>query len=142
MYITLPFLYGDGVQLILDAIDLLLLQSPQCQQAVIERGAAVCADVEVLGVPLDGLHNLPRAGAAVHTGAPDVDSVLLKIREDALKRVLLVETDIGIAVAILYPDDEVAYDGHTGTVAGELLVGHLRVVFLRLYELMVEVHVV
>ena len=37
----------------------------------IERGAAVGADVEVLGVPLDGLHNLSRAGAAVHTGAPD-----------------------------------------------------------------------
>ena len=47
----------------------------------IERGAAVGADVEVLGVPLDGLHNLSRAGAAVHTGAPDVDSVQLKIRE-------------------------------------------------------------
>ncbi len=91
----------------------------------IERGAAVGADVEVLGVPLDGLHNLSRAGAAVHTGAPDVDSVQLKIREDALKRVLLVETDIGIAVAILYSDDELAYDGHTGTVAGEFLVGHL-----------------
>ena len=107
----------------------------------IERGAAVGADVEVLGVPLDGLHNLSRAGAAVHTpfdglhnlaragaavhaGALGVYSVPLKIREDALKRVLLVEADIGIAVAILYSDDELAYDGHTGTVAGEFLVGH------------------
>ena len=48
--------------------------------------------------------------------------------------------------------DEVANDGHAGTVARvlelvrfareELLVGHLRIVFLRLYKLMVEVKVV
>ena len=70
------------------------------------------------------------------------ESVQLKIREDALRGVLLVETDTGIAVAILYLNDEVAYDGYTGTVASEHLVGHLRVILLRLYKLMVEVHVV
>ena len=37
---------------------------------------------------------------------------------------------------------EVSNDGHAGTVACELLVGHLRIVLLRLYELMVEVKVV
>ena len=49
---------------------------------------------------------------------------------------------VGIPVAILYPDDEVANDGHAGAVAGELLVGHLGIVLLRLYELVVEVQVV
>lgn len=48
----------------------------------------------------------------------------------------------GITVAILYLDDEVAYDCHAGTVAGELLVGHLRIVLLRLYELMIEIQIV
>ena len=52
------------------------------------------------------------------------------------------ETHIGIAVAVLNPYDEVANDGHAGTVAGKFLVGHLRIVLLRLYELMVEVQVV
>lgn len=42
----------------------------------------------------------------------------------------------------MYTHDEVANDGHAGTVACELLVGHLRIVLLRLYELMVEVKVV
>ena len=38
--------------------------------------------------------------------------------------------------------DEVANDSHAGTVASKLLVGHLRIVLLRLYELVVEVQVV
>ena len=42
----------------------------------------------------------------------------------------------------MYTHDEVANDGHAGTVACELLVGHLRIVLLCLYELMVEVKVV
>lgn len=42
----------------------------------------------------------------------------------------------------MYTYDEVANDGHTGTVARELLVGHLGFVLLRLYELVVEVKVV
>lgn len=42
----------------------------------------------------------------------------------------------------MYTHDEVANDGYAGTVARELLVGHLRIVLLRLYELMVEVKVV
>ena len=41
-----------------------------------------------------------------------------------------------------YTHDEVANDSHAGTVAGKLLVGHLRIVLLRLYELVVEVQVV
>jgi len=42
----------------------------------------------------------------------------------------------------MYTHDEVADDCHAGTVARELLVGHLRIVFLRLYKLMVEIKVV
>ena len=67
---------------------------------------------------------------------------LFKIRGDALQRVLLVETYVSIAVAVLYAHDEVTYDCHAGTVARELLVSHLCIVLLRLYELVVEVKVV
>ena len=52
------------------------------------------------------------------------------------------ESHVGIAVAVLYAYDKVAYDGNTRTVAGELLVGHLGVILLCLDELMVEVKVV
>ena len=52
------------------------------------------------------------------------------------------ETYVGIAVAVFYTHYEVANDCHAWTVAGKLLVGHLRIVLLRLYELMVEIKVV
>jgi len=41
------------------------------------------------------------------------------------QHVLLEKTDISIVVVVLYPEDEVANDGHTETVIGELLVGYL-----------------
>ena len=44
--------------------------------------------------------------------------------------------------SVLYAHDEVTYDCHAGTVARELLVSHLCIVLLRLYELVVEVKVV
>ena len=52
------------------------------------------------------------------------------------------EAHVGITIAVLYADDEVTDDCHAGAVARELLIGHLRVVLLRLDEQMVEVQVV
>ena len=75
----------------------------------------------MLRVLLDGLYYLARTGSAIHTGASDVDVFRFKIREDALQRVLLVETHVGIAVAVLYTHYEVANNGHAGTEARELL---------------------
>ena len=49
------------------------------------------------------------------------DAILFQIREDALQRVLLAETHVSIAIAVLYAHDEVTYDCHAGTVARELL---------------------
>ena len=52
------------------------------------------------------------------------------------------ETHVGVAVAVLNAQYEVADDGNARTIAGELLVGHLGIVLLRLDELVVEVKVV
>ena len=52
------------------------------------------------------------------------------------------ETHVGVAVAVLNAHYEVADDGNARTIAGELLVGHLGIVLLRLDELVVEVKVV
>jgi len=67
---------------------------------------------------------------------------MLKIREDALQRVLLVEAHVGVAVAVFNAYNEVADDGNAGTVARELLVGYLGIVLFRLDELVVEVKVI
>ena len=45
--LAFPLLRDDGIQLIFDAVDDLALPSSQSQQAVIEGGAAVGADIEV-----------------------------------------------------------------------------------------------
>ena len=49
------------------------------------------------------------------------------------------ETDIGIAVAVLYPDDDIADRCYSWTVTGKLLVGYFCVKFLRLNELVVKI---
>ena len=54
----------------------------------------------------------------------------------------LVEAHVGVAVAVLNAHYEVADDGNARTIAGELLVGHLGIVLLRLDELVVEVKVI
>lgn len=52
------------------------------------------------------------------------------------------ETDIGIAVAVLYPDDDIADRCYSWTVTGKLLVGYFCVKFLRLNELVVKIKVI
>ena len=49
------------------------------------------------------------------------------------------ETYIGIAVAVLYPDDDIADRCYSWPVTSELLVGHFCVKFLRLNELVVKI---
>ena len=63
----------------------------------------------------------------------------LYIRVDALKRVALVKTDVGVSVPVLDSHYAVADEGYAGTVAREMLVCHLRIVLLRPDELMVKV---
>ena len=93
-------------------------------------------------VPLDFGHYLLGTRPAVGAEAPDADSPGLEPREDAVQGVLLAEAHVGVAVAVLDADDQVADDGHGRPVAGEVLVGRLRVVLLGLEELVVEVEVV
>ena len=59
-----------------------------------------------------------------------------------MKSILLMKTNIGVAIAVLQTNHEVADDGYAGAVTLELLVGELSVILLRLKELVVEVKVV
>ena len=55
---------------------------------------------------------------------------------------MLVETNVSVAVAVLYSDNHVANDSHTWTVSEKLLVCGFRIILLCLYELVVEVNVI
>ena len=69
--------------------------------------------------------------------------MLIRIQSRGLaQRLRLMETDIGVAVAVLNADNHTAYDGYGNPVPQEALVCHLRVVFPRLDELVVEIHVI
>lgn len=59
-----------------------------------------------------------------------------------MKSILLMKTNIGVAIAVLQTNHEVVDDGYAGAVTLELLIGELSVILLRLKELVVEVKVV
>ena len=54
-----------------------------------------------------------------------------------MKSILLMKTNIGVAIAVLQTNHEVADDGYAGAVTLELLIGELSVILLRLKELVV-----
>ena len=51
------------------------------------------------------------------------------------------ETNICVAIAILYADNQVANNRHARAIAKELLVCRLCIILLCLYELMVEINI-
>ena len=67
-----------------------------------------------------------------------MDTVVFKPCKDPFKRILLAETDIGIAVAVFYAYDMVADDSYSGSVSGKLLVGGLGFLLPCRDQLMVE----
>ena len=69
-------------------------------------------------------------------------SGILQTLKNTFQSVFLMETDIGIAVAVLYPDDDIADRCYSWTVTSELFVGHFCVKFLRLNELVVKIKVI
>ena len=48
----------------------------------------------------------------------------------------------GVAIAILYADNQVANNRHARAIAKELLVCRLCIILLCLYELMVEINII
>lgn len=105
------------------------------------RLAVLCPDIKLVAVSQVHLHNLPCVRAAVHPCSPYPYACGYYPAEDALQRLFLHEGDRGVAVTVLHPDYVAPEHGHGGAVAGELLVGPLRIVLSRLKELVVEVEV-
>ena len=86
-------------------------------------------------------HYLFRTRAAISSETVDNKLVLFKPFNEPLQRVLLVETDICVAVAVLNADNQVANNCHARAITKELLVCRLRIILLSHYEQEVEVNV-
>ncbi len=54
----------------------------------------------------------------------------------------LMETNICVAIAILYANNQVANNRHARAITKELLVCKLCIILLSLYELMVEINII
>ena len=52
------------------------------------------------------------------------------------------ETNICVAVAILYADNQVANNRHARAITREVLVCRLCIILFNLYELMVEINII
>ena len=72
----------------------------------------------------------------------DSETVLFKSIKEPLQRVLLMETNICVAIAILNANNQVANNRHARAITRELLVCRLCIILLGLYELMVEINII
>ena len=91
---TLPLLNKDRVQFKLNAIDFLGFPASESKDVIVERTAAVSADIEGLAVFLYFLHDFLGTRSAISSETIDSDSVLFKSLKEPLQRVLLMETKV------------------------------------------------
>lgn len=88
------------------------------------------------------LHNVFGVRAAVRAETIHPHSRILQPVEHPFQRFLLLEADIGVPVPVLHAHNHVSDDRNARLVALEAFVGHVRVMFFGLYELVVEVKVI
>ena len=65
----------------------------------------------------------------------DSETVLFKSIKEPLQRVLLMETNICVAIAILNANNQVANNRHTRAITRKLLVCRLCIIHLTLFQL-------
>ena len=130
-----PFLDENGGQLKLNAAQFHFLPTSECKDVIVERTASVGTDIEGLAVFSNLFHYLFRTRAAISSETVDNKLVLFKPFKEPLQRVLLVETDICVAVAVLNADNQVANNCHARAITKELLVCRLCIILLTLFQL-------
>ena len=126
--LAFPLLYKNGIPLKLNAVDFSPLPASESEEVIVERTTAVGTDIEGLAV----------GGNLFH----DLKIVLFKPFEESLQRVLLMETDVCVAVAVLNADNQISNNRHTWSITKELLVCMLCIIFLCFYELVVEINII
>ena len=139
---TLPFLNETGIELKLDAVDLLSLPSPKREDVIVERAASVCTDVEVFAMLLYLTDDFFRAGSTIGSETIYTDVLGFQKSKESLMGVCLIKAYICVAVAVLDIDNLVTDDIYTRPVAEEFLVCRLCIIFLSFKELMVKINIV
>ena len=119
---TIPFLNKDRARFKLNAIDFLGFSASESKDVIVERTAAVSADIEGLAVFLYFLHDFLRTWTTISSETIDSEHVLFKSFKEPLQRVLLMETNICVAIAILNANNQVANNRYTRAITGKLLV--------------------
>ena len=126
----------------LDAVDLLRLPAPQCEQVVVERTASVGTDVEVSAMLLYLTDDFLRAGATIGPESIYTDVPGFQKSEEPPMRVCLMKSYVCIAVAVLDIDDLVSDNINSRSVAEKFLARRFCIILLCLNELMVKVNIV
>ena len=88
------------------------------------------------------LHDFLGACSTISSEAIDNEPILFKSLKEPLLRVLLMETNICVTIAILYTDYQIANNRHARAITKELLVCRLCIILLYLYDLMVEINII
>ena len=140
--LALPFLHENGIELELNAVDLLRLPSSQSKDVVIERTASVGTDVEVPAMLLYLADDILRAGTAVGPESVHTDTFGFQKGEESLMGVCLIKADVCIAIAVLNLDNLVTDNINSWSIAEEFLVRRFCIILLSFKELMVEIHIV
>ena len=139
---TLPLLNKNRVQFELNAIDFLSLPASKSKDVIVERTAAVCADIEGFAVFL--LYHHCSHGTCTKTVSKPIDfkPFLIKPNKEPLQCVLQKKTNVGFPIAILNANNQVVNTRHARAITKELLVCRLCIILLSLYELMVEINII
>ena len=93
-YFALPLLNKDRVQFELNAIDFLSLPASESKYVIVERTAAVSADIEGLAVFLYFLHDFLGTGTTISSETIDSEPILFKSLKEPLQRILLMKTKV------------------------------------------------
>ena len=112
--LTFPLLNKDRVQFKLNAIDFLSFPAFECKGVIVDRTAAISTDIEGLAVSFYFLHDFLGTRSTNSPEAIDNEPILFKSLKEPLQRVLLMETNICVTIAILYTDYQIANNSTPG----------------------------
>ena len=126
----------------INAIDFLSPPASESKDVIVERTAAVSTDIEGFAVFLYFFYDFLGTRSTISSETIDSKAVLFKSLKEPLQRVLLIKTNICVAIAILNADNQVANNRHAKAITKELLVCRLCIILLCLYELMVEINII
>ena len=112
------------------------------KDVIVERTTAVGTDIESLAMLFDLFHYFFRTRSAIRHEKDDNHPFPFKPFKDSVQRILPVGTHVCVAVAVLYPYNQVTDDCHARTVSGKLLVCGFGITLPSLQGVMSDVNII